>query len=247
MRGSVRVVLSAVAAATVSVTVAAALSPAAASSERPERPGGDSRPGHSAQRFDLQAHRGGIGLSVENTVASFGRALDLGVSTLELDVQITQDGRAVVTHDRRVIGSKCRDTAPVVSGDPEFPYVGKYVNTLSLAQVRTLDCGSQRLPAYPGQRLEPGARIPRLDEVLALVNRYRARRTTLNIETKVEAGAPSETAPREQFVRVVAAEVRAARLTRQVTFQSFDWGALMRMQQVAPELPVVALKEAGDA
>lgn len=201
------------------------------------------QPVHAGQSpaFDLQAHRGGIALVVENTLPAFGNALELGVSTLELDVQITQDGRAVVTHDRRVTGSKCRDTAPVVSGDPEFPYVGKYVNTLSLAQVRTLDCGSQRLAAYPGQRLEPGARVPRLDEVLALVNRYRARQTMLNIETKVEAGAPSETAPREQFVRVVAAEVRAARLTRQVTIQSFDWGALMRMQQVAPELPVVAL------
>jgi glycerophosphoryl diester phosphodiesterase len=30
-------------------------------------------------------------------------------------------------------------------------------------------------------------------------------------------------------------------MTRQVTIQSFEWGALMRMQQVAPKLPVVAL------
>lgn len=35
------------------------------------------------------------------------------MSTLELDVQITKDGQAVVTHDRRVNGTKCQDTAPV--------------------------------------------------------------------------------------------------------------------------------------
>ena len=191
--------------------------------------------------FDLQAHRGGIALVVENTLPAFANALELGVSTLELDVQITEDGRAVVTHDRRVSASKCLDTRPVVAGDPEFPYVGKYVNTLTLAQVRSLDCGSQRIAAYPEQELAPGIRMPLLTEVFALVDRYRARQTMLNVETKVEAGAPSETAPREQFVQVVAREVRAARLTRQVTIQSFDWGTLMRMQQVAPELPVVAL------
>ncbi|MFF5219373.1 glycerophosphodiester phosphodiesterase family protein [Micromonospora sp. NPDC000442] len=191
--------------------------------------------------FDLQAHRGGLGLRVESSLASFGNALQLGVSTLELDVQITEDGRAVVTHDRRVSAAKCSDTTPVVPHDPEFPYVGKYVNTLTLAQVRTLDCGSRTLPDRPGQLAVPGARMPLLSEVFALVKRYRADDVTLNVETKVEAGAPSETAPREQFVQVTAKEIRAAGLLRQVTIQSFDWGALKRMRQVEPRLPLVAL------
>ncbi len=191
--------------------------------------------------FDLQAHRGGLGLRVESTLASFGNALRLGVSTLELDVQITEDRQAVVTHDRRVSGTKCTDTAPATAGDPEFPYVGKYVNTLTLAQVRTLDCGSKTLADKPGQQAVPGARMPLLSEVFALVKRYRADGVKLNVETKVEAGAPAETAPRDQFVRITAAEIRKAGLLRQVTVQSFDWGALMRMRQVEPRLPLVAL------
>lgn len=196
---------------------------------------------------DVQAHRGGIGLTVESTLASFATALELGVSTLELDVQITQDGRAVVTHDRVVNGAKCRDTAPATSGDPEFPYVGDYVKDLTLAQVRTLDCGSQRLEAFPGQRLVPGARMPLLTEVFDLVHRYGADGSggssgvMLNIETKVEAGAPEETAPREQFVDVTTRLVRQAGLSDQVTIQSFDWGSLMAVAEVAPELPLVAL------
>ena len=148
---------------------------------------------------------------------------------------------AVVTHDRRVSGTKCTDTAPVAAGDPEFPYVGKYVNTLSLAQVRTLDCGSRTLADKPGQLAVPGARMPLLREVFALVKRYRANGVKLNVETKVEAGAPAETAPREQFVQVTAQEIRNAGLLRQVTVQSFDWGALRRMRQVEPRLPLVAL------
>ncbi|HEV7827150.1 MAG TPA: glycerophosphodiester phosphodiesterase [Mycobacteriales bacterium] len=180
--------------------------------------------------FDVEAHRGGLGLVVESTLPAFANALQLGVSTLELDVQITRDGYAVVTHDRKVSAAKCRGA-----------YVGRYVVDLTLAQVRTLDCGSQTLPQFPEQRPSPGARVPLLREVFALVRSYRADGVHLNVETKVEAAAPRETAPREQFVQVVAREVRRAHLVRQVTIQSFDWGALMRMRQVEPRLPLVAL------
>lgn len=196
---------------------------------------------HRPRDFDLQAHRGGLAFRPESTLSSFGNGLRLGVSTLELDVQITEDGQAVVTHDRKVDGNKCVDTAPATPGDPEYPYVGRFVDTLTLAQVKTLDCGSRTLPDFPLQVAVPGSRMPLLREVFDLVKRYHASDTRLNVETKVEAGAPSETAPREQFVQVVAREVRAAGMLRQVTIQSFDWGSLMRMRQVEPRLPLVAL------
>lgn len=185
--------------------------------------------------FDLQAHRGGMGLSVESSLLSFGTALDLGVSTLELDVQITRDGRAVVTHDRRVNPQVCRDTAPGAS------YVGTLVKDLTLAEIRTLDCGSTRRPDMPAQRLSPGARMLELHDVFDLAEDRSARDVRFNVETKVEAGSPGETAPRERFVQVVAAEVRRAGVTDRTTVQSFDWGALTRMREVAPELPLVAL------
>ncbi|GAA1926072.1 glycerophosphodiester phosphodiesterase family protein [Nocardioides hwasunensis] len=55
-------------------------------------------------RFDLQAHRGGAGLWPENTLEAFGRALALGVSTLELDVHLTAQDDVVVSHDPTVHG-----------------------------------------------------------------------------------------------------------------------------------------------
>lgn len=193
--------------------------------------------------FDLQAHRGGAGLVVENTLAAFANALELGVSTLELDVQITADGFAVVTHDRDPSPDKCVDTAPAFPSDPKFPYVpgAQFIRDLTLAQVRTIDCGSKRSVAFSNQRIAPGERMPLLSEVFELVRAYRADDVMLNVETKVEAGAPEQTAPREQFVQVVAAEVHRANFENRVTIQSFDWGALMRMRQMAPELPIVAL------
>ena len=43
--------------------------------------------------------------------------------------------------------------------------------------------------------------MPLLSEVFDLVEQYDADDVMLNVETKVEAGAPAETAPRAQFVR----------------------------------------------
>lgn len=70
-----------------------------------------------AATFDLQAHRGGMGLWPENTLEAFGRALDLGVSTLELDVHLTAEDDVVVAHDptlddRRMIRRLTRAELP---------------------------------------------------------------------------------------------------------------------------------------
>lgn len=45
------------------------------------------------------AHRGGMGLAPENTLAAFGRATSLGLTYLETDVHTTRDGHVVCFHD----------------------------------------------------------------------------------------------------------------------------------------------------
>ncbi len=48
------------------------------------------------------AHRGGLGLSPENTIISFQRAIKEGADILELDIRSTSDSILVLLHDETV-------------------------------------------------------------------------------------------------------------------------------------------------
>ncbi|WP_175317576.1 glycerophosphodiester phosphodiesterase family protein [Pseudarthrobacter sp. C4D7] len=190
--------------------------------------------------FDLQAHRGGRGEWTEESLSAFGNSLKLGVSTLELDTHLTEDGKIIIWHDDTIQANKCIDTAPATAGDPKFPYVGRRVAELSLAQVKTLNCGFMQLPGFPGQDVIEGNRIAELKDVYRLAEQYNAKKVRFNVETKVEdgkAGGEGMVA----LTKAVVAEVQASGAADRTTIQSFDWSSLNLTKKLAPELTLVAL------
>lgn len=193
-----------------------------------------------APDFDLQAHRGGRGETTEESLRAFAKSLELGVSTLELDIVLTRDSQPLVWHDPTIQADKCTDTAPALAGDPQYPYVGKLVHELTLVQIRTLDCG-RRLAEFPGAEVVRDNRIATLPDVFALADSYRADATRYNIETKVEADDPGASAPPQEFVDVILAVVRSAGKVERVSIQSFDWRTLPLVHRAEPSIPLVAL------
>src|SRR4026208_263192 len=53
----------------------------------------------SQTEFDKQGHRGCRGLMPENTIPAMLKALDLGVTTLEMDIVITKDKKVILSHE----------------------------------------------------------------------------------------------------------------------------------------------------
>ena len=192
-----------------------------------------------AADFDLQAHRGGSGETTEESLRAFAKALELGVTTLEFDIVLSKDAQPMVWHDPVIKPEKCADTGPLFPGDPQYPYAGKLVHDLTLAQLRTLDCG-QRLDNFPLAEVVVGNKIAILPEVFALTDSYRAD-VRYNIETKVEAEEPESSAPPQQFVDVILAAVRVAGKVDKVEIQSFDWQTLPMVRRAEPSIPLVAL------
>jgi glycerophosphoryl diester phosphodiesterase len=198
-------------------------------------------PTASAQgtEFDLQAHRGGRGEATEESLRAFAKSLELGVTTLEFDVVLTKDGQPLVWHDAMIQAEKCADTAPAFAGDPQYPYVGKLVHELTLVQIRTLDCG-RRLSEFPRAEVLRGNRIATLPEVFALTDSFRAD-VRYNIETKVRADRPADSAGPQQFVDVILAAIRSAGKVDRVEIQSFDWRTLPLVHRSEPSIPLAAL------
>ncbi len=206
---------------------------APASADRPARPD---------RNFDLEGHRGARGLRPENTLAAFGKALQIGVTTLELDTGVTKDGVVVVSHERRISTLECRDT-----GGNAF--VGQLVKDLTLVQIKTLDCGT-RTPPNPAtdpfvgtQESVPGTRMPTLAEVFELADRYGADEVRFNIETKLDPTLPGDTVDPAAFAGAVTGVIVEHGKTQRSLLQSFDWRTLVESKQVLPSLRTVALAQ----
>lgn len=137
-------------------------------------------------------HRGYSSRAPENTMASFEAALEDGCPRIELDVQMTADGVAVVTHDtslRRCTGCNAN------------------IYDLPYAQVQQLDAGRWF------HRQFTGSYIPTLEEVLALCK----GKTELNIEIKPSTFTPTLEA---ETVRLIHAYDYGADCV--VTSQSYE-------------------------
>ncbi len=137
-------------------------------------------------------HRGYSSRAPENTMAAFEAALEDGCPRIELDVQMTADGVAVVTHDtslRRCTGCNANIY--------DLPYV----------QVQQLDAGRWF------HRQFTGSYIPTLEEVLALCK----GKAELNIEIKPSTFTPTLEA---ETVRLIHAYDYGADCV--VTSQSYE-------------------------
>jgi glycerophosphoryl diester phosphodiesterase len=191
----------------------------------------------AAQAFDLQAHRGGRGLAPENTLVAFRNALSLGVTTLETDLAITRDGVVVLSHEPRL--------NPDLVRGPDGQWLaaaGPTIHSLTLDELRRYDIGRLN-PAtrygqqFPSQKPADGERFPTLADLFALGGES----VRYNIETKIDPTRPGETADPVHFARLVVDAVRAAKMERRTSIQSFDWRTLIEARRIAPEIDTVCL------
>jgi glycerophosphoryl diester phosphodiesterase len=194
-----------------------------------------------ALAFDLQAHRGGRGLRPENTLAAFENAIRMGVTTLELDIAITADGVAVISHEPALYPGTARD-----ADGRWLKEAGPLIRSLSLAEVQRYDVGRLNPElaygkAFPTQQAIDGQRIPTLASLFALVKQLGANDVQFDIETKVFPNRPNDTVAPEVFVDTLLAVIRAAGMSERVMIQSFDWRTLALVQRHAPAMRTVYL------
>jgi glycerophosphoryl diester phosphodiesterase len=174
--------------------------------------------------FDLQGHRGARGLAPENTLPAFRKALDLGVTTLELDVVISKDGKVVVSHEPWMSATICRtpDGTPI-SEDEETEH---NIYAMSAEDVARYDCGTREHPRFPDQILQT-ARKPLLRDVIeraeAVADSTGRPPVFYNVETKIRPEWEGTFTPGpEPFARAVVEVLQETGVASRSTVQSFD-------------------------
>ncbi len=201
----------------------------------------------TAPTIDVQGHRGARGLLPENSLSAFAAARKLGVSTLELDTNVTADDVLVITHDPRLNPSIARDASGRWVSDPTPSVRSLSFDQLSSYDVGRLQPGTEYAARFPTQRPVDGTRIPSLAALFDQVQASGDTSVRFNIETKLEPDAPELSPSPAQFADLLITEIRSHHLEERTTIQSFDWRTLAEVQRRAPEIPTVALTEADRA
>ncbi len=194
-------------------------------------------------KFDLQGHRGARGLMPENTIEGFLKALEFGVTTLELDLAVTSDSQLVVSHEPWINQLICFDST---GAEIEEEYLFN-IYKMTYKQVNQFDCGTKENPRFPVQS-KIRANKPRLIDVVNEVNYYlevnNMDPVRYNIEIKTEKRRDNIFHPSPQKFSDLVYDFISSHIDKNlVTVQSFDFRVLKYFNEKYPEIQLALLIE----
>jgi glycerophosphoryl diester phosphodiesterase len=192
----------------------------------------------SAQKFDLQGHQGARGLMPENTTLGMLKALDFGVTTLNMDAVITRDSQVVLSHE------------PYFNNEISLTPNGKEISLkdekkynifkMDYEQVKRFDVGSKVNRRFPGQQ-KYKAYKPLLSEVIDSVEAYvkekKLKKPMYNIETSFIRKGDGEFQPEASvFVDLIMKVVEEKKISKRVIIQSLDIRSLQYLHEKYPKI-----------
>lgn len=190
------------------------------------------------QKFDVQGHRGARGIMPENTIPGMIKALELGATTLQMEIVISKDRQAVVSQE------------PYFNHEFSLTPNGKSISLadekkhnifkMDYTEVKKFDVGSKVHTRFPGQQ-KVKAYKPLLEELIDSVEAYvkqnKLAKPNYNIETKLIRNGDEKFQPSpEDFVDIIMAVVKKKKLEKRVIIQSFDRRSLQYLHHKYPKI-----------
>jgi glycerophosphoryl diester phosphodiesterase len=195
--------------------------------------------------FYKQGHRGCRGLMPENTIPAMLKAIDLGVTTLELDIIFTKDKVALLSHE------------PFFNHEITTTPDGKFLEEkeerkfniyqMSFEETQKYDVGLKAHPRFPTQQ-KIKATKPSLASMIDSVEKYllthKPEKVEYNIETKTNPATDNiyHPAPAE-FVTLLMEVIKSKGIENRVIIQSFDFRTLQIIHQKYPAVKTSMLIE----
>ena len=195
------------------------------------------------QEIDVQGHRGCRGSLPENSIPGFLQALELGVTTLEMDVVISKDHQVVLSHEPMMSHHICVDS----SGTDLEPGTQLEYNMYQMTyeEIKSFDCGSKAPPEFPNQQPLPGPKPLLRDVIQAVENSTRELQldpVQYSVEIKSMTGFDRIFHPEpKEFAALVLEVIQQAGIQERSIIQSFDLRALQQVRHQAPEIKTALL------
>lgn len=199
----------------------------------------------NVSRLDVQGHRGARGLLPENTVPAFIKAIELGVTTLELDLAVTKDDELLVSHEPYMGAHLATDSSGrEISEADELKH---NIYRMTYEQIKTYDVGTKFNERFPEQR-KIKIHKPLLSEVVDSVNKYldenQLSPVYYNIEVKSAPEGDSIYHPTPaEYCQLVYDFITTKMDTTKLNVQSFDFRILQYFNNKYPEIKLAALVE----
>lgn len=197
------------------------------------------------QKFDKQGHRGCRGLMPENTVAAMIKALELGVTTLEMDVVISKDKKVVLSHEPW-FGHEVttRPDGSFIDAKEERKF---NLYEMNYEDIKTYDVGLKPHPRFPKQEKIKAIK-PLLTDLIDSINVWMMTRRRpfpqFNIETKSFSFGDNKYHPApSEFIELLMAVIKEKGMEDRVTIQSFDLRTLQYLHEKYPGIKTSMLVE----
>lgn len=196
--------------------------------------------------FDPQAHRGGRGLVPENTILAAKTSVDYEC-TLEIDLQMSQDKKIVVSHDAYFSD----DFSLTPEGDTLSKKDGRsrLLFNMPYDSIAKYDVGSKRHPGFPHQIDVPAVK-PLLSELLDSVELYAQEKNyDLHYNMEIKSNPKNDGiaySSIDEFVDLTMKIIRDKGIENRTMIQSFDKRPLTRVHEEYPEVETSFLVFASD-
>lgn len=193
--------------------------------------------------IDIQGHRGSRGLMPENTIPAFIKALEIGVTTLEMDVVITKDQQVLVSHDPFLSHKIC--TGPNGEEINEADEKDYNLYQMTYEEISRCNCGSKEQLGFPEQH-HMAVSKPLLRQVIDSVEYY-LRINNLppvyyNIETKTLPDGDNILHPEPKvFVDLLVEVLDEKNILERAIIQSFDVRTLQYAKKTYPDIRLALL------
>ena len=195
--------------------------------------------------FDKQGHRGCRGLMPENTIPAMMKALDLGVTTLEMDACISKDKQIFLSHEPFFNHEiTIKPDGSFIEQKNEHSY---NMYQMLYDSIKTYDVGLKPHPRF-AQQQRLAVSKPLLSDLFDSVKAYMLTSKRpypfFNIETKCMPATDNiyHPAPAE-FVELLMKLIREKQMEEEVIIQSFDFRSLQYLHLHYPNIKTAMLIE----